>query len=367
MNNESLNPTPAPVAPLPVPPPPINQVIPPPPPLHKPRPPKKSLVSKIISFIPVAICTAALILVALYRVEISDYILGIGFTPDPDVQQVWDSINPTPRADLILRASRPVLLEREAFALACVNENVNTHILGCYDSDGIINIYDIRLPELDGIRESTLAHELLHAVYARLSLRERNRLEPLMRSAYEEHKESLEANMELYTADVFLDELHSRLGTQISDLSPALTEHYARFFNDRPQIITFFNNYDDYLQKLIAERDQLRANLDQQLAVIDIASLAYHTATDQLKQRIDQYMINFNDPTYPLYLLNAEYNIIVALQQDVNRLYTELRTAIEKYNKLVDIFNQHVLQLQFISDSISSTQPPPDIPDNVDQ
>ena len=367
MNNEPSNLAPAPITPLPMPPPPTNQAIPPPPPLHKPPKPKKSLGAKIASFIPVVICAAALIFVSYYRVEISDYILGIGFTPDSEVQQIWDSVNPTQRGNLILRATRPVLLEREAFAAVCVNEDVNTHILGCYDANGIINVYDIRLPELEGIRESTLAHELLHAVYARLSMREKTRLEPLMRAAYEDNRESLESSLGLYTSEVFLDELHSRLGTQIADLSPALAEHYARFFNDRTQIVAFFDNYDGYLQKLIAERDQIKADLDQQLTVIDMASLAYQTASDQLKRRIEQYMINYNDPTYPYYALMAEYNIIVALQKDVDRLYADLRTSIEKYNELVDLFNQHILQLQFISDSISSTQPPPDIPNNIDQ
>lgn len=340
----------------------MAHLYPPPPQRYQRR--RRSLGGVLLSLIPVIICVAALAGVVFYRVEISDYISGLSFTPTTDMQKLHDSIKTTPRADLILRATHPSLDQREDFARNCKNEDVGTSVLGCYTVNGRLHIYDIRVPELDGIRESTLAHELLHAVYSRLPFTTRNRLEPLLRAAYEANKEQLYDDMQLYSPEAFLDELHSRLGTEVDKLPPELEQHYARFFTNRTLILSFYHQYAGYLAQLKAERDELRVQIDEMRVSTDNAIGIYKMMVETLQRRIDQYKIDYNNPAFSNELLVHEYNAIQEEKRRVNAMYDDIIAQVDYFNELVDRFNNNILQLQAITDAMSSAPSPPQMPGN---
>jgi len=323
---------------------------------------RRSFGGVLLSLIPVIICIAALAGVVYYRIEISDYISGLSFTPTTDMQALHNSIKTTPRADLILRATHPTLDQREDFARNCKNEDVGTSVLGCYTVNGRMHIYDIRVPELEGIRESTLAHELLHAVYSRLPLATRNRLEPLLRAGYEANKDQLYDDMQLYTPEAFLDELHSRLGTEVDNLPPELEQHYARFFTNRPLVLSFYHQYAGYLAQLKAERDQLQAQINELRASTDSIISIYRTMVDELQRRIDQYKVDFDNPAFSQELLVHEYNLIQEKKRQVNAMYDDIIAQVNYFNELVERFNNNIIQLQAITDAMSSAPSPPQMP-----
>ena len=114
---------------------------------------------------------------------IVDRIRGSSFEPTAEMAKLKDDLNLTSRASIILAATHPTIKDREEFNRACTSSNSTVAILGCYDGQ-YIYIYNIDNAELAGIKQSTLAHELLHAAWDRMSTPDRTKLEPDLESIY---------------------------------------------------------------------------------------------------------------------------------------------------------------------------------------
>ena len=103
---------------------------------------------------------------------IYDWGRGIGYVPTSEMATIKNKLGLTDEGEFLFRSARPVLNEAEEFNLNCRKDNDEVAVLGCY-KNGNIYIYNIEEKELDGIRELTTAHELLHAVWDRMSEEEK--------------------------------------------------------------------------------------------------------------------------------------------------------------------------------------------------
>ena len=84
--------------------------------------------------------------------------------------------------------------------------------------------------------KSILAHEFLHAAYARLSKSERDTLKPLLEATYKQNQAVLDEALAVYgniSYEVKLNELHSFIATEVDFPPPDLNEHYNQYFKDR--------------------------------------------------------------------------------------------------------------------------------------
>lgn len=93
---------------------------------------------------------------------------GWGYRADEKVSAVADSLQMTRKGERIFKASRPVLEPQEDFNQHCENQSEDISLLGCYN-DGRIYVFEITAKELVAANKVTMAHELLHAVWGRLS------------------------------------------------------------------------------------------------------------------------------------------------------------------------------------------------------
>src|SRR5690606_32509048 len=97
--------------------------------------------------------------------------------------------------------------------------------------------------QLDGIKEVTAAHELLHAAWDRLSKSEQTRLGALLEEAYTKiGTDELEERMAYYERTQpgeRANELHSIIGTEMADVGEELETYYKKYFIDRQQIVAF--------------------------------------------------------------------------------------------------------------------------------
>src|SRR5690606_38163618 len=114
------------------------------------------------------------------------------------------------------RATHPEIASADEFNQDCPRQEANSPILGCY-STGHIYIYDITNDALDGIEEVTAAHELLHAIWDRMSANDQQRIGGLLRSTYATiSNKELKERMDYYQRNEpgqFENELHSIIGT----------------------------------------------------------------------------------------------------------------------------------------------------------
>ena len=312
----------------------------------------------ILTSLAVAIFAAFVVFTLLFRTQTADWITSLSFTPTPEMATLRDSLQLTPRADLIFSASHPELNDRETFVLKCPISRPDSHVLGCFSSSRTIHVYNITLDELAGIQESTLAHELLHAIYDRHTAATLTWLNPLLREAYEANKPALQENMSFYDDSELLNELHSRLGTEIYDLPEQLERYYADFFHDQNRIVDFYKSYNT---RLLTLREEARLQLEQIETLsktIEDQRAKYIEDSNALTRKIEDFNRRAQSGTMTQAAYNRERAALLAEGSRLDDYYNTISANIALHNQLVEVFNANALSLQTLNDAMSTSPPP---------
>ena len=199
---------------------------------------------------------------------LSDEITASDYTPSSGVEEITESLRLTRKGKSVFYATHPQLQKNATFNMGCGSDGSGTYTSGCYykdqdeDETEHIAIYDTGVNELreNGVyynfvadRNRTALHEMLHAVYDRLS--EKDKIIACT-SAHTIVKEipSLQKSLEIYPKEHYCTEAYARIGseyiialsgyqyrtafTERKDLSEKakyaadlLTDHYKRFFS----------------------------------------------------------------------------------------------------------------------------------------
>jgi chromosome segregation ATPase len=85
------------------------------------------------------------------------------------------------------------------------------------------------------------------------------------------------------------NELHSILGTEVADLSPALEQHYRAYFSDRQKVVALFDNYSAVFTKLQTESQQLVTRMNDLSASIEARVQRYNKDVAQLTSDINDF------------------------------------------------------------------------------
>lgn len=268
----------------------------------------------------------------------------------------------TDRGQFIYKASRPELLEAQNFNQACSNvAREHSIVLGCYTRQRVY-IYNVKDARLNGVKEVTAAHELLHAMYERLPENEKVQLNQQLRTAAASIEDERFINtLNLYKKtepDQVENELHSILGTEIAVLPSALEDHYKKYFTDRAQIVKYAQQYeatftdidnqiktfDEKLTSLKQQKDQLEASLAAQQREIEnekarLDSLQANQQVEQFNEAVPGYnqrVRSYNDTITQLKAVINDYNDIVtkrnALASTQNDLIKQLDSSYRPIN-----------------------------------
>jgi chromosome segregation ATPase len=196
-------------------------------------------------------------------------------------------------------ASHPSIDTAEKFNKQCDRAEESVAILGCYDGQNIY-IYDITDSRLDGIREVTAAHEMLHAAYARLNEDEKQKVNVLLEAEYAKLKDTAEfaERMSFYARSEPGErdnELHSIIGTEVKTIGVELEAHYRRYFNDRSKIVGLHEAYASVFAALQSRSKQLGVTLTALGNEIEADSSSYNTAVTQLNADINTFNARANN------------------------------------------------------------------------
>lgn len=276
--------------------------------------------------------------------NISDWWFLRTYMPSSEIAALADSsfLNETGR-DLFY-VSDPEVNSAEVFNENCPFKE-RSFVLGCYYSDRIY-IFDVEDPRLDGIKEVTAAHEMLHAAYSRLDNGTKDELEVLLDAelAKLNNQRLLDLVQSYREADEssIHNEMHSIFGTELTEVSAELEAHYAQYFSDRAGIVAIAEDYEAVFEELQQEAntllediegskiliESLERQLNDKQAVIE----SIENQLDTFKQNIDTARANGN--------ASAE---VIAVDQ-FNALLPQLRSVITDHNNLVETFNETVEQ-----------------------
>lgn len=294
--------------------------------------------------------------IVLNRQWIKDFWHGLHYQPSSEMLEIRKNLNLTDRGAFLFNASQPSLNASETFNSYCRSDGQEIAVLGCYTEDQIY-IYNIDSDELKGIRELTTAHELLHAVFARMSDSDKKALKDPLEETYQNNQDILKSDLDTYEESERFEELYVRTGTEVKNLPASLEKHYAEIFKDQDKIVDFYNGYIKVFRALEAELDALANEMSALSDEISAKTADYEQRIDKLNSDIS----DFNTCAKSTDCFKSEYefysrrNTLLYEQNNLENLYEEINTLIETYNSKVEIYNADVLQTEKLNRLINSS------------
>lgn len=326
----------------------------------------KSSFLKRISGLFIGLIFAALaVFIVANRQYVIDQITVWQYAPSSSVAQLAQRATIADKGLFYFYASQPSIEGTQRFNSQCDRKEQTSAILGCYSAERIY-IYDVTDPRLDGIREVTASHEMLHAAFERLSEDEKRTLGTLLEAEYAKLQNAeLQSRMEYYARAQPGDrtnELHSIIGTEVASISSELEKHYRQYFSDRQKVVGLHSAYqkvfDDLSNKseaLAAEIARLRNEVSDEItahnaaATLLEADIAVLRARESTVDRTSAAEVN---------AYNAERQSLINRADALNQQKASIDTKTNELNEKVNAYNDLVVRSNELKQEIDSTLAP---------
>lgn len=301
-----------------------------------------------------------LLFVIINRAWVHDLFRGLSYRPSSEMSRIRDELKLTDRGQFLFNASQPVLSGKGEFNANCRTEaDEEIAVLGCYTSDNIY-VYDIDAKELDGIRELTTAHELLHAVWARMSDEERKALDSVLTETLEQNRDSLEEELKSYDSSKKKEELYVRAGTEVKNLPAELEKHYKEIFKDQDLVVSYYEKYITVFREIEAEMSRLKGEMEGISAEINSKTVEYENRIIKLNADIAEFnnCANTEGCFQTQYLFYLRRNELVVEQGALSSMYEEINNLVNEYNARVEKYNENVIKTEKLNGLINSNSKP---------
>jgi hypothetical protein len=297
----------------------------------------------------------------LKLVAVLGCILAVRYAPDllrptyrpssAEIEQLATATTMTPAAQQLFYKQDPTLEPKQRFRELCQGSHKLAEkaiLLGCYsrrNNTGKIVIQQVTDARLNGIVEVTAAHEMLHVAYEQLSDAQREALAPRLKAAAKRVTDPrLASVLDAYAKGdqaLYVNELHSHLGTELADLGdPELERHYQQYFRDRQQVIALALQSQRTLAQLDAKANQLKPEIDALEASLKQEASEIKQVSRELQassQTLDQAKTD---------LFNLKLLAEQALQRGDVSLVSQFDLAQAQFNAQVNEHNAQVQQNQ---------------------
>lgn len=254
---------------------------------------RSRLAGHTTALIAAVVCVAAAFLLFINRQGVVDQLSVWQYQPSSAVASFVERSGMSESGKFYFYASQPSVETAAEFNKKCGREEERTAILGCYNGRNIY-IYNVTDQRIDGIREVTAAHEMLHAAYDRLNEEEIKKLDALLEA---EHAK-LKTDKKLAERIAFYErtepgqrnnELHSMIGTEVASISPELESYYKKYFIDRSKVVALHVAYASVFNDLQSRSQEITSQLTELNKSIEQASQRYNGAVSQLNKDINSF------------------------------------------------------------------------------
>ena len=308
------------------------------------------------------IALSASLFVWLHFQYLLDWVNYQTYTPSASISSITAGADLTDEGKFAFYAAQPVLDGTQTFDTRCDRKEQNTAILGCYVNNRIY-IYDITDDRLEGIKEVTAVHEMLHVVYQRLSDEEKEALHRLLEkeAAKLENDKDFAERMDFYARTEpgeRYNELHSIIGTEVAAIDSELEEHYSRYF-DRSTVLSLYKGYKQEFRRLEERAAQLVVTIEALASQINQAKANYVSSTNQLDRDIQDFNRRaesgaFDSPS----TFNTERQALLARADKLKDERTEINAMVNRYNGLIREHNNIITESNELYESIDSSLAP---------
>lgn len=318
----------------------------------------RNAAKSFIAFFILGLVILGAVWVLLNRQFSLDVITNWSYEPSSAIATISDRTQLTKDGKFYFYATRPEVMERDQFNSACPRQEESSPILGCYTSGDRIFIYNITDQKLDGIKEVTAVHEMLHAAWQRMDPKEKDEIGQLLQADYAKYADKeLKTRMEYYQRtepEEFVNELHSILGTELETLDAKLEAYYAKYF-DRRDVLTLYDNYSQYYTDLTNRADKLYAQMEKLSADIDAATKQYSRSVEAYSQDVDDFNNRANNGGFnSTAQFNSERAALVARSSQLEADRQAINASIATYNKYYAEYQSLGEELRLLNDSMDS-------------
>jgi uncharacterized protein YdaU (DUF1376 family) len=317
-------------------------------------------LAAVLSAVIVAVVLAGLLIANLQ--SLMDWWRLRGYQPPAAISQLAAQDTMTPYARHLFYLNKPQLISSvSAFREDCP-ENEETIVLGCYHpGEGGIYLYKVKAADLQGVAEVTAAHEDLHAIYDRLSSKERQKVDKLLQNYYEHGLSSqrVKEEIKLYKKTEphsVMNEMHSVFGTEVASLPAPLEQYYKQYFSDRSAIIAFSQQYEqaftsrqDKIRAYVVRLSAMKQKIDSEESDLRSQQAALSATEDHLKSLLSGGQTSEYNAEIPAY--NSQVNTY-------NAGVSSLKELISQYNQLVKVRNGVASELTTLDKALDTRLTP---------
>jgi len=317
---------------------------------------KRRVVSVVSTVLTVALLAGAF----LNRQVLKDQYIIHSTTLQPEAASLLQNIDLTSYGTQVYKASEPLVESSDSFNQSCNSvAKEQSIVLGCYTKQRFY-VYNVTDQRLNGVREVTAAHELLHAMYERIPADEKASLNLQLLSAADQvqdqrFKDTL-AEYKRTEPDQLPDEIHSILGTEIVVLPQPLEAHYAKYFKNRAVIVNYAKQYEaafTALDNQIKQYDSQLTDLKQQKTDLEKSLTTQQTAVESAKTRLDTARSSGDIANYNQQV--PGYNDLI---RSYNQTVTNLKQLVDTYNNIVATRNNVASTQNELVQQLDSTYKP---------
>ncbi len=306
------------------------------------------------------VAVAIVTIITVNPQRVADQIAVWNYQPSNEIVRYAEATTMTETGRFLFYASRPIVAGDAAFDAVCSNREAGFGILGCYlPRSKTMYLYDVMDDRLAGIEEVVAAHEMLHAVWDRLSDDERARLEVLLEVEATRLVDNAEftARFEFYARTQpgeRANELHSIIGTEFATISSELEAHYAKYFLDRSQVIALHEQSNAVFLAQQAQIETLIAQLDALRASIETEYASYNAGFDALNADIAEFNDRADSGFYGSQAeFAADRDELLARQVALNNVFAGIDSERAEYYQLAAQLDALNAEVESLNDSIN--------------
>jgi truncated hemoglobin YjbI len=324
---------------------------------------KHHSVGSIASIVFSVLLILIAVMIWFNRQYVVDWISYVQYKPTETMQSFATRTTMTDTGKFYFYVSHPSLEKTQNFNKYCDRKESGSAVLGCY-STGKIYVYDISDQRLDGIREVTSAHEMLHAAYDRLNETDKKEVDRLVEAEYEKHKNDpeLAERMAFYerTQPGERDnELHSIIGTEFTEVSQELEQHYKKYFQNRQVVVQLHDHYADLFNSLKKQAADIAAQLKALTADIEAASQEYNVKVAALNKSIESFNARASAGDFETRAqFNEQRQQLLNQVRELEKTRTDVSADTDRYEQLRTQYNELADASQELYNSIDSRLAP---------
>ncbi len=298
------------------------------------------------------------------RQNFYDWLALRNYHPPAKIIQLANDTTMNAYARKVFYVNHPAIDDKALFNKQCPdNGGEKTVVLGCYhpDQNGIF-LLQVSDQRLNGVEEVTAAHETLHAIYDRLSSRERNYVDGLLMNYYlhDLHDKRILATIAAYKQsepNYWVNEMHSVFGTEIAQLPAPLENYYRQYFTNRQKIAAYAAQYEAAFssrEAQVSQDDTTLASMKIQITADEVSLQTQDKTilTDQAKLEALKNRSDFVDYNSGVTAFNNEVDTY-------NALVDTTRSLITQYNQLVVARNAIALEENQLAQELSASTAQP--------